>query len=194
MGLMDECISKLGDNPDSENSVFSAICDLFNYLPIAAVIKDSVLCVHSGISEGVNLETINAIKKPYSPDNNKIVADILWAQPSFLKEEYSSNNYSSKYRKLSYSQESFNKFIAENKLSLVVRTKDCINFDKQFNNKLITIFSATNYCGQQNDAAILYVKRNLEIQPKLMTWDDTFNTYNTKKEILVNFPPSPKKN
>lgn len=196
LGLWDECINKLGDNPENKDSVFNAIVDLFNYLPIAAVIKDSILCVHSGISEGVTIDSLNTIKKPYSPETNKIVADILWSQPNIAKEEYTANNYSTQFRKLSYNQESLNKFLADNKLSMVVRSKDACSsgFERIFNNKLITVFPATNYCGVTgNDGALLYVKRNLEMQPKLMTCDDTFNTWNYKKDNNITYPVTPKK-
>ena len=59
---------------------------MFNYLPLAAIIKDSIICTHSGISEGMTLDSINAIKKPYSPDTNKLAADLLWSQPNIIKE------------------------------------------------------------------------------------------------------------
>ena len=196
LGLYDECASKLGDNPDSKDSIFNAIVDLFNYLPVAAIVKDSILCVHSGISDGATIDSINSIKKPYSPETNKVIADILWSQPSVYKEDYTVNNYSTQFRKLNFSADSLNKFLSDNKLSMLVRTKDWCNagFDRQFNGKVTTIFTATNYCGTQgNDGSVLYVKRNLEMQPKLMTSDENSSTWGTKKESLALYPSSPKK-
>ena len=38
----------------------------------------------------------------------------------------------------------------------------------------------------------MYVKRNLEMQPKMMTCDELNNTWNNKKEVLTNYPGSPK--
>ncbi len=193
LGLAEECISKLGDTPDSKDSVFSALCDLFNYFPIAAIIKDTVLCLHSGIPEGQSIESINAIKKPYSPETNKIIADILWSQPSIYKDDYIQNNYSNQYRKLSFTNDSLTKFLTENKLNILVRSKDVIQpgFERIFNSKVITIFSATNYNGNTlNDGAVLFVKRNLELQPKVITSEEGLNTWLNK--ISSNFPNSPK--
>lgn len=193
---MEECVSKLGDIPENKDSVFQAIIDLFCYLPIAAVVKESILCVHSGISDGITLESLNTIKKPYNPENNKIIADILWSQPSIYKDDYPTSNYTSQYRKLNFNQESLNKFLTENKLSMIVRTKDFCQsgFEKIFNGKLLTIFSATNYLGtQQNDGAVLYIKRNLEMQPKINLFDESNVTWNNKKELLATYPLSPKK-
>ena len=57
--------------------------------------------------------------------------------------------------------------------------------ERSAQNDLITIFSATDYCGKyKNAAAILIVKRNLEIVPKVIyplngsasNWIDTEET------------------
>ena len=194
MGLADECAAKLGDSPDSKDSVFNAICDMFNYLPIAAIIKDSIFCVHSGISENATLDSINAIKKPYSPETNKVAADLLWAQPNIIKEEYIGNNYTTQYRKLSYTADNVNKFLSDNKLSLVIRSKDSVQqgFERIFNSKVMNIFSATNYLGTLgNNGGMLYVKRNLEIQPKVLTCDENNITWNNKN--ISTYPESPRK-
>ncbi len=34
-----------------------------------------------------------------------------------------------------------------------------------------------------NDGAVLYIKRNLEFLPKLMTTDESNNTWNNKKKL-----------
>lgn len=192
LGLAEECMQKLDDTPDSKDSVFSAICDLFMYLPLAAVIKESILCVHSGIPEDT-VESINGIKKPYSPDTSKLASYILWAQPSVYKEDYLVSNYSTQFRRLSYNQDQVNKFLADNKLSLIIRSKDVVQqgFERIFNSKVITCFSATNYNKTlENNGAVLFVKRNLELQPKVLTYDESLNTWNNKN--LLVYPTSPK--
>lgn len=149
--------------------------------------------MHSGIPEGSTIENINSIKKPYSPESSKLAADILWSQPSIYKEEYPVNNYSTQFRKLQFSQEIAQKFLTDNKLSLIIRSKDFLQsgFEKIFNSKVMTIFSASNYSGNQgNDGAILYVKRNLEILPKVLTNDETNVTWQTKNITI--YPSSPK--
>jgi len=144
----------------------------------------------------MTIDSINSIKKPYTAESNKIAAELLWSQPNIFKEDYTGTNFSSQFRKLSFSQENLNSFLLENKLILVIRSKDVSQsgMDRIFNMKLISIFSATNYGGTMaNDGAILYVKRNLEIKAKLMTTDENMNTWNSKKELVAAYPLSPKK-
>jgi diadenosine tetraphosphatase ApaH/serine/threonine PP2A family protein phosphatase len=81
-GFYDECRNRLDEDPDEPESVFNAICDLFNFLPLAATVNDRILCLHSGISEKIkSLDDIAKIKKPYNPKSLEIISDILWSSP-----------------------------------------------------------------------------------------------------------------
>ena len=102
MGFADECRQKLGEDPDKPDSVFQQMCNLFEYLPIAASINDKIFCVHSGISENLKIEDLNAIKKPYKTNSSKIISEALWSQPNIYKEEYLANNYTTQFRKMSF--------------------------------------------------------------------------------------------
>jgi serine/threonine-protein phosphatase PP1 catalytic subunit len=59
------------------------ISDTFNYLPIAAVVGNRIFCVHGGISPLIkNLAALNTIKRPVDYMENKIVSDMMWADPN----------------------------------------------------------------------------------------------------------------
>ena len=44
-----ECYKRLGEDIMEPNSVFQSLNKVFEYMPLAAVINDKILCVHSGI-------------------------------------------------------------------------------------------------------------------------------------------------
>lgn len=48
-GFYQECLRKYGSA-----SVWASFCDLFDYLVLAVVIDDSVLCLHGGLSPSVH--------------------------------------------------------------------------------------------------------------------------------------------
>jgi len=48
-GFADECRSRLNEDPNDSNSIFNRINQMFEYLPLAAVIDNRILCVHGGI-------------------------------------------------------------------------------------------------------------------------------------------------
>ena len=58
-GFAEECSSRLGEEPNDPDSVFNKINDLFDWLPLAAVIDDRIVCLHGGIgSTLLNLEQV----------------------------------------------------------------------------------------------------------------------------------------
>jgi len=52
-GLGDECAIKLNENINDKNSVFQKLNKVFDYLPLAAIVEDSMLCVHGGIGKSI---------------------------------------------------------------------------------------------------------------------------------------------
>ncbi|CAN6882648.1 unnamed protein product [Brassica oleracea var. botrytis] len=54
---------------------------------------------------------------------------------------------------------------------MIIRGHECVldGFERFAQGKLITVFSATNYCGKfKNAVAILVIGRNLDVVPKLI--------------------------
>jgi protein phosphatase len=171
---------------------------LFDYLPLAALINDKILCVHSGIGENVkSLEDIANIQKPYNIYKNPVALDLLWAVPeeSSVSETYTGNNITTSLRKRYFNEEMVTEFMKTNKINLIVRTHDVTDsgFEKIYGNKIISIFSATNYCGiYNNSGGILFVKKNFEIQPKILTSEENYSVW-TYSDNLKDFPASPKR-
>ncbi len=199
-GLYEECKRKLIEDPDKNDSVFQNICSLFEYLPLAATINDKILCVHSGIGENVkSLEDIINIKKPYKISDSQAALDILWSVPAanFNVDEYKSTNVTTQYRKRTFDENQILEFFKNNKIDLIIRSHDTIEagFEKVYENKIVSIFSATNYCNfYKNDGGIIFIKKNLEIQPKIIPHgDDEQGNWITNESALKEFPPSPKR-
>lgn len=198
-GFMEECRQKLDDDLVSNNSVFRNICDLFEYLPLAATINDKILCIHSGIGDNIKtLDDILNIKKPYNIYETPGALDILWNVPngSTIKDDYYSNNFTTALRKRYFDENSVNEFMKNNKISLIIRSHDILEsgFEKLYESKIISIFSATNYCGVHNNSGgILFIKKNSEIQPKILTSEENYSVWGYDGPNQKDFPPSPKR-
>lgn len=75
-GFYDECKRRYS------TKVYRAFCDVFNTLPAAALVADSILCMHGGISPSLNsLDDIENISRPCEVPSEGLLADILWADP-----------------------------------------------------------------------------------------------------------------
>ncbi|KAM0021254.1 putative protein-serine/threonine phosphatase [Helianthus debilis subsp. tardiflorus] len=62
-------------------------------------------------------------------------------------------------------------FCNRSKLRLIIRAHECVmdGFERFAHGQLITLFSATNYCGTANNAgALLVIGRGLVVVPKLI--------------------------
>lgn len=87
-GFAEECRLRLKEDPNSPNSIFRKVNQVFEYLPLAGVIAEKIFCVHSGIGESLNsLKEISSIPLPFKIDytpktlRDKIVIDLLWSDP-----------------------------------------------------------------------------------------------------------------
>ncbi|CAN1331657.1 Serine/threonine-protein phosphatase BSL1 [Linum perenne] len=96
-------------------------------------------------------------------------------------------------------------FCKKNKLQLIIRAHECVmdGFERFAQGQLITLFSATNYCGTANNAgAILVVGRGLVVVPKLIhplppplqspeTSPERITDETWMQELNIQRPPTP---
>jgi hypothetical protein len=72
LGFGEECTKRLGEDINVASSVFAKINEMFEYMPLAAIVHDKsnqskVFCVHGGIGSTVNkVEEIEKIQRPIS--------------------------------------------------------------------------------------------------------------------------------
>lgn len=70
LGFGEECTKRLGEDINQASSVFAKINEMFDWLPLAAIILDKgsqnkVFCVHGGIgSTAMKVEEIEKIQRP----------------------------------------------------------------------------------------------------------------------------------
>jgi len=150
--------------------VWQYFTDLFDYLPIAAVIDKSIFCVHSGISQYVEtIDQIRCVKRCQETPLKGIVYELLNSNPVLEKKEPEKGKDTE--TQVTFGQEEFKKFMTANDLSHFVRSNQlCIDGHQQlFGAKLSTIWGAPNFmyrCG--NVASIMEIADNL---------DKSFNTF-----------------
>jgi protein phosphatase len=57
-GFLNECQMRINEDPEDEFSIFNKINDVFDWLPLAAIIEEKVICLHGGIGV-INLTLAN---------------------------------------------------------------------------------------------------------------------------------------
>ena len=158
-GLYAECETRFGSDKDI---VFEKINEVLCALPLCAVINNKIFCVHGGISPHLNkLDDINKIMRFGKIPDSGLLCDLMWADPTLAPVEWGTNSRGISY---TYSADSVEKFLKRNKLQLICRAHQLVSEGYKFfaNNKLVTVFSAPNYCGNcGNDGSVMKVSADL---------------------------------
>jgi len=205
-GFRDECRRRLKEDTDDPDSCWNKFNRAFEWLPIGAVIEDRILCLHGGIGGSINsIRDIEVMDRPLqvaqipSTPIEQQVTDMLWSDPSdndsvqgvTLNETRDPDGTG---RIVKFGPDRVEDFLKVNKpLSMIIRAHECVmdGFERFANGKLITVFSATDYCGHHKNAgALLFVRRDLTIVPKLIyPVERTLNTWD--QGMLQQRPPTP---
>ena len=157
-GFYDECKRKVS------LKIYKKFCNIFNILPITAIVGEKILCMHGGLA--LDLKTITqlkTIKRPTEIPEEGLLCDLVWSDPD---ETVLFDFMTNKERGISvcFSKQTVKEFNEKNGLDLICRAHQVVEEGFQFfaNMKLITIFSAPNYMGMfDNNGGILFVNEDM---------------------------------
>ncbi|KAL2540975.1 Serine/threonine-protein phosphatase BSL3 [Abeliophyllum distichum] len=170
-GFRIECIERMGERDGIWT--WHRINRLFNWLPLAALIEKKIICMHGGIGRSINhIEQIESIQRPITMEAGSIVLmDLLWSDPTENDSVEGLRPNARGPGLVTFGPDRVMEFCNNNDLQLIVRAHECVmdGFERFAQGHLITLFSATNYCGTANNAgAILVLGRDLVVVPKLI--------------------------
>ncbi|RNF01824.1 serine/threonine-protein phosphatase PP1 beta [Trypanosoma rangeli] len=141
--------------------LFKEFTDVFNCLPIAALIEEIALCMHGGLSPELrNLNQIDQIRRPLMVPDAGLACDILWSDP-----EENSCGWMQSERGVSYTfgEDVVRRACNNLKIDVVLRAHQVVDNGYAFfsERRLVTIFSASNYCGEfTNSGAMMMMDEN----------------------------------
>ncbi|OHS93617.1 Serine/threonine-protein phosphatase PP1-2 [Tritrichomonas foetus] len=157
-GFFEECKRKYN------TKIFEWFNDVFDWLPISAMIDNRILCTHGGISPNLNSITqLKEIKRPLQIPETGLVCDLLWSDPDSDCEDFEENDRGTGFV---YGSNSAQSLLDKCGLDLIVRAHQSINRGYDFPFKpvrnVVTVFSAPNYCGEYgNSGAVMTVSENM---------------------------------
>jgi diadenosine tetraphosphatase ApaH/serine/threonine PP2A family protein phosphatase len=171
-GFGEECTQRLSENISSQNSVFKAICDVFEMLPLAAVLDERVLCLHGGFSRELrNIYSIDDVVRPVTlSKKERLVADLLWGEPGEGQLEPESDPLGLGASR--FSEKQLRTLLYENELDILIRGKDVVSggFEVNASNEMAGLSSCTSYGGRAaNSGCCLKITKNSEFVPLMVT-------------------------
>jgi serine/threonine-protein phosphatase 4 catalytic subunit len=156
-GFYDECLRKYGSV-----NVWRYCTDIFDYLSLAVVIDSRVFAVHGGLSPQISrISEITDLERRQEVPQQGPMCDLMWSDP----EEIDSWTVSPRGAGYLFGAEAVAKFCHENNIDLIARSHQLVmeGYKTMFNESLVTVWSAPNYCYRcGNVASILELDENLE--------------------------------
>ena len=155
-GFFDECRRRYNLR------TWKIFSDCFNWLPIAALVNERILCMHGGISPDLqSLNNIKQIVRPTEVPDKGLLCDLLWSDPEKGAEDWASN---SRGISVLFNENLVEKALDELDIDLICRAHQVVEEGYEFfaQRKLVTVFSAPNYCGEfDNSGAFMIVNKDL---------------------------------
>jgi serine/threonine-protein phosphatase 6 catalytic subunit len=180
-GLYEEINRKYGNqNP------WNYLTDLFDYMPISALVDRKILCVHGGLSPMIKrIDQINAIDRKCEVPPDGPFCDMMWSDPDDV-EDWRINHRGAGYL---FGAQVVKEFNHINGLDLIARAHQLVNegFKYWFSDaSLVTVWSAPNYCYRCGNVASM-----LKIDDRLNRHFEIFKAVPDSKKVdgISNFLP-----
>lgn len=138
-GFYDECKRRCNIK------IWKNFIDVFNTLPIAAIVAGKIFCVHGGLSPSLShMDDIRQIARPTDVPDYGLLNDLLWSDPADLTD----TDWEANERGVSYcfGKKVILDFLQRHDFDLVCRAHMVVEDGYEFfgDRVLVTVFSAPN--------------------------------------------------
>jgi serine/threonine-protein phosphatase 5 len=148
-----------------DTMAYNLFTECFNYLPLAMCLNRKVLVVHGGLfsEDGVTLDQIRRIDRNQQPPDSGLMCELLWSDP----QPHNGRAPSKRGVGLSFGPDVTSRFLKHNNLELIVRSHEVKEegYEVTADGKLITIFSAPNYCDSMGNKGA-FIRFGSDLKPK----------------------------
>mmetsp|Transcript_29218 Transcript_29218/g.78425 ORF Transcript_29218/g.78425 Transcript_29218/m.78425 type:complete len:250 (-) Transcript_29218:70-819(-) len=155
-GFYDECLRKYGNA-----NVWKHFTELFDYLPLAAMVDQKIFCPHGGLSPSLeNVDQILDLQRVQEVPHEGPICDLMWSDP----DDRAGWGISPRGAGYTFGQDITERFNYTNGFNFIVRAHQLVmeGYNWTHGEKLVTVFSAPNYCYRcGNMAAIMEVEEYL---------------------------------
>jgi serine/threonine-protein phosphatase PP1 catalytic subunit len=159
-GFTDECTQKLSAD------ILPVFFEVFDCLPIAALVNGRIFCVHGGLSPALtSLSQIAEISRPVLIPEEGLLADLLWSDPSMDTVEWGPNPRGETF---TWGVKVATEFMLENDIDIIIRAHQVAMSGYEFpfgcEHGVITVFTAPAYANAyDNQGAFVQVTEDGEV-------------------------------
>jgi diadenosine tetraphosphatase ApaH/serine/threonine PP2A family protein phosphatase len=150
--------------------LFSQFVEVFDWFPLAAIVNNTIFCVHGGIDPTLHsVQQIAALERPLDLEAcNPLARRILWADPtkaiSMFREGIRDGG-------IEFGPLALRNFLGANSLKVLVRAHQCVPEGVEFYEGMpvVTVFSTSNYYALgSNSCGILTADESGALRPETL--------------------------
>ncbi|MBA0589925.1 hypothetical protein Gorai_018647, partial [Gossypium raimondii] len=125
-GFRIECIERMGENDGIW--AWTRFNQLFNCIPLAALIEKKIICMHGGIGRSIHaVEQIEKLERPITMDAGSIVLmDLLWSDPTENDSVEGLRPNARGPGLVTFGPDRVADFCKKNRLQLIIRAHECV--------------------------------------------------------------------
>jgi len=150
--------------------LYQLFCEAFCLLPLSHLINQKVFVVHGGLfsRDGVTLNEIKEVNRECEPPDEGLMTEMLWSDPQPNRGRQPSKRGVG----VAFGQNVTENFLHTNDLKLVIRSHEMKEggYEIEHGGKLITVFSAPNYCDQMGNKGAFIRLDGATLTPKYKTF------------------------
>ncbi|EDV96600.1 serine/threonine-protein phosphatase rdgC isoform X2 [Drosophila grimshawi] len=172
-----------GKYPRNHKRLLMLIDEVYRWLPLGSILNNRVLIVHGGFSDNTNLDLIKSIDRgkyvsilrPPLTDGEALdkgewqqIFDIMWSDPQATQ---GCKPNQLRGAGVWFGPDITELFLKRHRLSYVIRSHECKPNGHEFmhDNKVITIFSASNYYAMGSNKGA-YMRLNNQLVPHFVQY------------------------
>lgn len=163
-GFYDECKRRYN------TKMFKTFNDVFDCLPFVAIVGEKIFCCHGGLSPDLHtIRQLFTFDRPIPNPLDGILGDLIWSDPNKDKNGWVDNDRGISFM---FGSDVVDEFLKKHNFDLICRGHQVVEDGYEFfaNRKLVTIFSAPNYCGEfDNAAALMEIDEDLVCSFQILT-------------------------
>jgi serine/threonine-protein phosphatase 5 len=152
-------------------NTYDLFADMFCHFPLVFVINSKVMVCHGGLfsKDGVKLADLKKIDHHREPPEEGLMTELLWSDPSpFMGRQPSKRGVG-----VTFGPDVAHRFLDDNGLDYLIRSHEMKQngYEEAASNRVITIFSAPNYCDQMGNKGAFIRINGSDNKPKFTMFD-----------------------
>lgn len=181
-GMFNDCLQVYG-----HSGIWFLFNEMFDLLPVSAVIDHHIFCVHGGLSPSLKLIgriSTDIYRKQEIPQSGAFT-DFCWSDPDDVSKFFPNRRGAG----FLFGQKETEEFLHLNKMDLIARSHQLsmTGYTWHFDKKLITVWSAPNYMYRsQNKAAVMKINGKGE-EPQFHVYTEDSRSSIKPEDIIISY-------